>query len=112
MVHLFEPGSIRNRAGQPLCSKCDAPLFDLTDGTLRTVDIAHQRESVAQAVAKLHEALEGCWQFSYAAELRLIVGGGLIREAVLGELHFLASTGVILAYQEENRGAVLLKVRN
>jgi len=111
MLHQFEPGSILDRAMQPSCSKCDTPLFDVSDGSTRTIDIAHQRETVPQAIAKMHEALEYAWQFTYAGNLRLIVGGGLIRDTVLGELHYLAGRGILLAYHEENRGAVLLKIR-
>ena len=106
------PGDIADRHLEPLCAKCDNPLWSQGDGSTLTVDIAHQRETVQQALVKFTDALNRCWQQSHASQLRLIVGGGLIREAVLGELFFLHSKGTILDFSEENRGAVLVQVRS
>ena len=112
MEHTLQPGSIIDRCHEPFCHKCDASLWELSDGSTVTVDIAHSRETVAQAIEKLNQALEDVWQRTFAAELRVIVGGGLIRDAVLAELHFRHHSGVVLAYQEENRGAVLVRIRD
>lgn len=112
MQHMLQPGSIIDRCNQQFCIKCDASLWELSDGSTVTVDIAHNRETVAEAVAKLNRALEDVWRRSYAANLRVVMGGGLIRDAVLAELHYRHHSGVVLGYQEENRGAVLVRIRD
>lgn len=101
---------ISERARQPQCIKCDAPLMDLHDGSTLTLDIAHHHETVAQALDKLDRALARAWQ-AYARSVRLIVGGGVIRDAVLAELYFMHSKGTVLEVHEENRGAVLVRIR-
>lgn len=74
-----------------------------------TVDIAHQRETVTQALGK---ALNQGWQ-GYTRPVRLIVGEGLIREVILGELYFYRAKGVVLVCTEEpeNRASVLVRIR-
>lgn len=104
-------GEIADRHLEPLCVKCDSPLWSQSDGSTVTVDIAHQHETVSQALVKFNDVLQRSWQHSDAEHLRLVVGGGLIRDAVLGELFFLRSKGTILDYTEENRGAVLVRIR-
>ena len=73
---------------------------------------AHHRETVQQAVDKFRAALESGWQQSHAARVRLIVGGGLIHDAILAELYYLRSKGTVLAFTEENRGAVVVAIRD
>jgi len=94
------------------CPKCDASLYLQGDGSCLTRDIAHQHETVARALDKLDETLLNAWQ-GYGSTLRLIVGGGLIREQVLGQLHFCRQQGRILGYREEspNKGAILVTLR-
>lgn len=111
MRHLHTPGSIVDRESEPACIKCDAPLWSLSDSSTLTVDIAHHQETVQQALDKFRSALESGWQQSYAARVRLIVGGGLIHDAVLAELYYLRSKGTVLAFTEENRGAVVVAIR-
>jgi len=111
MRHLHAPGSITDREPEPACIKCDAPLWSLSDGSTLTVDIAHHQETVQQAVDKFRAALESGWQQSHAARVRLILGGGLIHDAVLAELYYLRSKGTVLAFTEENRGAVVVAIR-
>jgi uncharacterized protein YuzB (UPF0349 family) len=111
MQHPVQPGSIIDRDRKQLCEKCDASLWDLSDGSIRTVDIAHHGETVSQALDKLYVALENTWKMSYAAEMRVIVGGGLIRDAVLAELHYRLQSGVILGLESESRGAVIIRIR-
>lgn len=101
---------ISDRRQQPACIKCDTPLFDPSDGSTLTLDIAHHHETVSQALDKFERALERAWS-SYARQLRLIVGGGAIREAVLGELYFMQSRAVVLDVREENRGSLLIRIR-
>ncbi|WP_139141433.1 hypothetical protein [Pseudohongiella acticola] len=111
MISTQIPGDIVDRHPEPVCSKCDSPLWSQSDGSTVTVDIAHQRETVSQALDKFSNALNSSWQFSHAEYLRLVVGGGLIRDAVLAELFFLRSKGTVLDFTEENRGAVLVRIR-
>jgi hypothetical protein len=112
MLHLVSLPDFDERATEQYCDKCDSPLFRQSDGSTLTVDIAHHRETVAQALQKLESALTDGWH-GYASQVRLIVGGGAIREAVLAELYFQQSRNRVLTFIEEggNRGAVLVKIR-
>jgi hypothetical protein len=111
MQHHLQAPDIADRSQEPLCDKCDSPLFSQSDGSTFTLDIAHQHETVTRALDKFEHALNHIWQQSYAENLRLVVGGGLIRDAVLAELFFKKSRGSVLDFCEENRGAVLIKIR-
>jgi hypothetical protein len=111
MLHQLTAPDIADRAREAVCIKCDSPLFSQSDGSTITVDIAHHHETVARALDKFELALNKVWQQSYAENLRLIVGGGLIRDAVLAELFFKKSRGTVLDFSEENRGAVLISIR-
>lgn len=111
MAHTQPPGDIVDRHLEPLCIKCDSPLWSSSDGSTVTADIAHHRETVAEAQIKFRQVLNQSWQQSHAATLRLIVGGGLIRDAVLAELFYLRQQGTVLGYEDENRGAILVQIR-
>jgi hypothetical protein len=112
MLHVVSLPDFEERASQQCCDKCDSPLFGQSDGSTLTVDIAHHRETVAQALQKLESALTAGWH-GYAGQVRLIVGGGAIREAVLAELYFQQSKNRILSFIEEggNRGSLLVRIR-
>jgi hypothetical protein len=94
------------------CPKCDANLYLQGDASCLTRDIAHSHETVARALDKLDAILLEGWQ-GYATTLRLIVGGGLIRAQVLGQLQYCREQGRVLAFREEspNRGAILVTLR-
>lgn len=94
------------------CLKCDSDVFAQSDGSRLTCDIAHRHETVPQALRKLDSALLEAWR-STARDLRLVVGGGVIRREVLGQLHHYRSRGYLLDYAEEspNHGAVLVRIR-
>lgn len=111
LEHRLVPHSVLDRAAEPVCIKCDSPLFSVGDGSTLMVDIAHQHETVKQALAKFETSLERMWQQGYACDLRLVVGGGLIRDAILAELYYRKGQGVVLDYTEENRGAVIIHLR-
>lgn len=112
LQHSLNSPDIHDRdRGEPLCIKCDSPLFSLSDGSRMTVDIAHQRETVSEALRKLEHSLQQVWQRRYAEHLRVIVGGGLIRDAVLAELEYKKSRGTVLDFYDENRGTVLVRIR-
>jgi hypothetical protein len=83
----------------------------VSDGSTITGDIAHHRETVVQAVEKFELTLNRVWKQTHAQTLRLIVGGGLIRDAVLAELYFKKSRGTVLDFSEENRGALIIRIR-
>lgn len=94
------------------CIKCDSALFRQSDGSVLTVDIAHHQETVHEALDKMHRALAQAWA-GYEQGVRLVVGGGAIREAVLGELTFQRQAGRVLQFRQEspNRGAILVQLR-
>lgn len=94
------------------CPKCDNDLFRQHDGRCLTRDIAHSHETIERALAKLDALLLEGWQ-GYWLSLRLIVGGGRIREQVLGQLHHYQLQGRLRSYREDspNRGAIVVTLR-
>jgi hypothetical protein len=95
-----------------ICIKCDEDIYQQSKGTCLTRDIAHQHETIAKALQKLDEVLVSAWA-GYYREFRVIVGGGQIRQQVLGQLHYYQQQHKILSYQEEspNQGALLAVIR-
>ncbi len=98
--------------GVSQCPKCDSDLDAQTNGEIVQIDIAHQGETVPLAMQKFRAALEDA-TMRRAMGLRVIVGGGLIREEVLSYLRFLEADGRILAFRPApgNRGAILVTVK-
>ena len=94
------------------CPKCDASLYLQHDGRLLTVDIAHQRETVARALEKLERVLLEGW-YGYYRGVRIVVGGGSIREQVHAELSGYRARGIVREVREErfNRGALVAILR-
>lgn len=94
------------------CPKCDQDMYQQSDGSCLTVDIAHGRESRALALSKLDALLLAGWE-GYCRDLRVIVGGGVIRDDVLGQLQYYRDTGRLLEYREEgpNGGAIRVRLR-
>jgi hypothetical protein len=94
------------------CPKCDADLYKQHDGSSLARDIAHHRETTAQALTKLDEVLLDGWR-GYSRSVRIIVGGGLIRESVLGQLRYYRERGIVRSYDEDgpNRGAIVAVLR-
>jgi hypothetical protein len=76
------------------------------------VDIAHQGERVHEALAKLSHWC-GIADQERAAGLRVVVGSGLIREAILAELRFRQLCGEITHYAPDglNKGAIIVSLR-
>jgi len=111
MMLELPPPDLHERHAAP-CPKCDSDVWAQSDGSILTADIAHDGETVAQAMAKLDRALQDAMA-AYCRALRLITGGGAIREEALGQLAFLVREGRILSCREEgrNRGAVLVQLR-
>lgn len=94
------------------CPKCDNELDAQTDGSIITVDIAHNGERIRDAVRKLEaniaEALKG-----NARYLRLVVGTGVIREETLIHLIMLEKRKTIVGFSEDgsNHGAILVSLK-
>ncbi len=95
-----------------LCPKCDDHVARQTNGAILTVDIAHQRERVHEALEKL-EQLFRVAEEQRAAGVRVIVGSSLIRDAVMVDLRARQSRGDILDYglDGQNSGAFMIKLR-
>ncbi|MES2624196.1 MAG: hypothetical protein V4628_02855 [Pseudomonadota bacterium] len=95
-----------------ICIKCDDDIYQQSRGTCLTQDIAHQHETITKALKKLDDVLVSAWA-GYYKEFRVIVGGGQIRQQVLGQLHYYQQQRKILSCQEEspNHGAVLVVIR-
>ena len=95
-----------------VCPKCDNELDNQTDGSIITVDIAHNGEKPHQALRKLSDlitdALKGNAQY-----LRFIVGNGVIREEALVSLSAMERRQTIRSFSEDgaNRGALLVRLK-
>lgn len=94
------------------CTKCDESLYLQHDGRFLTRDIAHGRETVPRALEKLDELLLDGWR-GYYRGVRIVVGGGLIREEVLAQLRGYEHRGIVRACREDspNRGAIVATLR-
>ncbi len=98
--------------GVKRCPKCDNRLDQQHDGSTVTVDIAHQRETVREAIQKLQRHLKET-QEGNAQNLRTVVGSGRIREEILGLLYDLRSREAIIDFQQEqkNPGSIIIKLK-
>lgn len=93
------------------CPKCDNRLDLQHDGSTVTIDIAHNRETVRDALLKLQRNMKAARETN-AQNLRVIVGSGRIREEILGLLYDLRSRETIIDFnQDENPGAVTIKLK-
>lgn len=102
----------RDRQAGLTCLKCDDDLLLQSDGSVITRDIAHQHETLHQAVVKMDDMLQQAWE-GYARGVRLIVGGGRIREEILSQCQYYLDQGYITSYTVErpNTGAILVYLR-
>ena len=102
----------RDRHLGTTCDKCDADLMSQSDGSVFTRDIAHHGETLHDATVKMDAVLQQVWE-SYARGVRLIVGGGRIREEVLSQCRYYRDQGYIASYSldDPNRGAILVYLR-
>lgn len=98
--------------GTSTCPKCDANLDQQTDGSVRSIDIAHQGETQRQALGKLQAEIEDI-STNPAQFLRLIVGSGVIREAALAELAFYHRRQQIVSFEPDrnNPGAIMVRLK-
>ena len=95
-----------------VCRKCDQDVYQQHDGSCLTGDVAHSHETIQRALQKLDMLLVEGWD-GYYENVRLIVGGGVIREQILGQLHYYQQQRRLLAFSEEtpNRGAIIVRLR-
>ncbi|MFH1571218.1 MAG: Smr/MutS family protein [Gemmatimonadota bacterium] len=104
--------SFRVEEGTRYCPKCDADLRTQSDGSQRTIDIAHRHETVEGALDKLRRAVDRAGH-GLTGTLRVVVGQGLIREAVEPELRQLRARKKVHSYRLEpgNPGAYLVRLK-
>ena len=99
-------------ASDRFCPKCDSQIALQTDGSTTTIDIAHGKQRVNEAMEQLRSTIEkhqqGTTQF-----LRVIVGGDRIRLAAMNELRGMQSRGAIVQYghDDRNRGALIVVLK-
>ena len=93
------------------CPKCDAVLGKQTDGSVKTIDIAHHEETVAEATEKLGRAIDRHLK-NRTATLRVIVGQGRIREGIQSFLETLRVRRKIrdFRFEKQNHGAILIRL--
>ncbi len=95
------------------CPKCDSVLSEQTDGSVWTTDVAHNRETVRQALNKVEKTLNQHLR-EHTQSVRFVVGSGLIRDAVRQRLGQLKAAGKIKRFEFEgrNEGAIVAHLRN
>ena len=93
------------------CPKCDYGAFDQNRAAILTEDIAHSRQTVAQASTQFYQLLDKAKRENYG-KLRLIVGGGKIKQEIGDLLDSEIWRGNIKRYQLDNpnTGAYLVKL--
>ncbi len=96
---------------QQCCPKCDYGRHEQNRLCTLEVDIAHDLQTVDQAVDQFHGALAQARRELYR-ELRLIVGGGLINREVgrLLETELQKKSIRSYGYERHNRGAYLVQL--
>jgi hypothetical protein len=94
------------------CPKCDSPLAGQTDGSTVTIDIAHNKQRIHQAIEQLRSSIELHHQ-STTQFLRVIVGGDRIRKAAIAELQQLQLRGLIVQFgqDDKNSGAMIVLLK-
>ncbi len=99
-------------ASDRVCPKCDSQIALQTDGSTTTIDIAHGRQRVNEAIEQLRSTIEkhqqGTTQF-----LRIVVGSDRIRLAAMNELRGMQLRGAIVqyGYDDRNRGALIVVLK-
>lgn len=93
------------------CPKCDYGVYEQNKSETYTADIAHNRQTVDQATREFYATLETAKQQNYGA-LRLIVGGGLIKEEIGRLLETEKWRGTVQRFelQHPNTGAYFVKL--
>ena len=93
------------------CPKCDYGITEQNRRDTYTRDVAHNRQTVAEASAELYSVLDTAKreQFGY---VRLVVGGGRIKEEIGHLLETEQWRGTIRSFELDhpNTGAYLVKL--
>jgi|TARA_B110000116_G_C16635398_1_gene490333 triosephosphate isomerase len=112
MRECLECGFIVDEPEVRDCPKCDAVLGKQTDGSTQTIDIGHDHETVNDAVEKLRMAVNQ-HRKGTTQKLRVVVGGGVIREKIVTTLNQMRARGRIKSYQFEkgNSGAYMVRLK-
>jgi|TARA_B100001093_G_scaffold103000_1_gene95175 predicted nucleic acid-binding Zn-ribbon protein len=107
-VHCEQCGSIWEH-GLEDCAKCGWDLRLLNRSKTWTYDIAHQQETVAEAVDKMYATLDYGIHKKYG-KVKLIVGSGKIRVEIEKILSHLKFSKKIKFYtcQNKNPGAYIV----
>lgn len=92
------------------CPKCDNFLDSQHDGSITTIDIAHEGETVDEALCKMLAEVEAA-RNGVELYLRLIVGSGVIRDEVLAALRGLQADGDVKSFEVESSNAGAIKLR-
>ena len=95
-----------------ICPKCDEHRFAKNHGQTLSIDIAHGRQTLAQAETQLDGAIDQAIQEQFG-KLKIIVGRGLIREEIGRSLDAAKWQGRIRDYQPErnNQGAYIIQMQ-
>ena len=96
-----------------MCPKCDSNIKDQYHSSTLTVDVAHNKETVKQAIDKLYQVIERN-QILKHRQIRIIVGSKMIRDEVMNELEALKRGKAILGFEMDgkNSGALLIRMGN
>ena len=93
------------------CPKCDTGRYAQNHTQTLVVDIAHNRQSLAQSEAQLDQAIKQARQEEFSA-LKIIVGRGLIRQEIRRSLDTALWQNRIRDFQSEpnNPGAYIIQM--
>jgi len=93
------------------CPKCDFGVYDQNKALTYTRDIAHDRQTVDQAITQFYATLNAARKENYGS-VRLIVGGGKIKEEIGALLETEKWSGGIQRFELEqpNTGAYFIKL--
>ena len=95
------------------CPKCDSAIENQFQPSTLTVDVAHNKETVKQALIKLHRVLKKNEVMKHR-QIRVIVGSKIIRTEVIKELKTLKRQKAIFGFKTdgENSGALVIRMHH
>ena len=95
------------------CPKCDSAIENQFQPSTLTVDVAHNKETVKQALIKLHRVLKKNEVMKHR-QIRVIVGSKIIRAEVIKELETLKRQKAIFGFKTdgENSGALVIRMHH
>lgn len=94
------------------CPKCDFERGAENLNRTLTVDVAHNRQTVMEAITQFETALENAVNHKYGY-LRIIVGGAKIRDEIERNLSQKKELGTLATFglEPKNNGCFLIKLR-